>query len=303
MTKGCMKYTKPALSFVEQAQRLLDRGLIAPDKETLVRLLSVVNYYRLSAYWYPFRHIDPVTGKEYFDSGTKYEIIWRRYTFDRRLRLLVMDAIEHIEVAILRTKMVENFTLEHGPFGYCKQSNFKAGLDHGRLMRETENAVERSNEKFVQRFFNKYTSEPRLPLWMVAEVMTFGQLFTFFRFLHFKEKQHLARTFGLYPPVFESWLHTLNFTRNTCAHHARLWNREIPIRPKIPKNLPEWHDPVRINNQRVFAILTMLKYLLSYIAPQTDWSRRLLSLLDEYDDIPLRNMGFPDNWQESTLWK
>ncbi len=37
-------------------------------------------------------------------------------------------------------------------------------LDHGRLMRETENAVERSNEKFVQRFFNKYTSEPRLPL-------------------------------------------------------------------------------------------------------------------------------------------
>jgi len=76
MTKGCMKYTKPALSFVEQAQRLLDRGLIAPDKETLVRLLSVVNYYRLSAYWYPFRHIDPVTGKEYFDSGTKYEIIY-----------------------------------------------------------------------------------------------------------------------------------------------------------------------------------------------------------------------------------
>jgi len=51
-----MKYTKPALSFEKQAQLLLDRGLIAPDKDVLVKCLSTINYYRLSAYWYPFKH-------------------------------------------------------------------------------------------------------------------------------------------------------------------------------------------------------------------------------------------------------
>ena len=102
-----MKYTKPALSFEQQAQRLLDRGLITPDKGTLVQHLRVVNYYRLSAYWYPFKCIDPATGNEQFTPDTTFEMIWRRYTFDSHLRLLVMDAIEYVEVAFLRTRMVE----------------------------------------------------------------------------------------------------------------------------------------------------------------------------------------------------
>lgn len=48
-----MRYTKPPLNFEEQAQQLIDRGLIVSDQELLTRCLSVVNYYRLSAYWYP----------------------------------------------------------------------------------------------------------------------------------------------------------------------------------------------------------------------------------------------------------
>ncbi len=114
LPRGNVEYTKPALTFEDQAQRLLDRGLIAPNKEILIQHLSVVNYYRLSAYWYPYRHIDTATGNESFVPGTTFETIWRRYNFDRHLRLLMMDAVEHIEIAILRTRMVEQFTLLHG---------------------------------------------------------------------------------------------------------------------------------------------------------------------------------------------
>ncbi len=300
-----MKYTKPALSFEQQAQRLLDRGLIAPDKAELSQRLSVVNYYRLSAYWYPFKRIDPVTGQEHFAPGTTFEVIWRRYTFDHHLRLLVMDAIERVEVAILRTRMVEQFTLRYGPFGYCESVNFNPKLDHARLVREIDDAVTRSKEEFVQRFRRKYTGEAHLPLWMAAEVMTFGQLFTFFRYLHRSEKKQLARAFDLYPPVLESWLHTLSFARNACAHYARLWNRQIPIRPRLPdeRHRPEWHHPVRIDNRRVFAILTILNYLLVRITPQTSWSSRLSDLLQAYDEIPIDQMGFPDDWRESPLWQ
>ena len=112
-----MKYTKPALTFEQQAQRLLDRGLIA-DKKLLVERLSAVNYYRLSAYWYNFKRIDPATNTEGFAQNTSLEMIWRRYSFDRELRRLITEALEHIEVAILRTQLVAQFTLAHGPFGY-----------------------------------------------------------------------------------------------------------------------------------------------------------------------------------------
>jgi abortive infection bacteriophage resistance protein len=307
LSEGKMNYTKPALSFEQQAQRLLDRGLIAPDKAILTKRLSSVNYYRLRAYWYTFKRVDPVSGDEHFAPNTTFELIWRRYTFDRQLRLLVMDAVEHVEIAILRTRMVEQFTLLHGPFGYCDIQNFNPKFtanDYDRLIGELDDAVSRSREDFVQRFRSKYSSEPRLPLWIVAEVMTFGQLFTVFRNMHRCEQQQLARIFDLYPPVMESWLHTLNFIRNACAHHARLWNRELPIRPVIPdeRNHPEWHNPVKFDNRLIFSVLTLLRYLLRFIDTQNGWQIRLQKLLRDYPEIPVSWMGFPENWQVCPIW-
>jgi abortive infection bacteriophage resistance protein len=140
---------------------------------------------------------------------------------------------------------------------------------------------------------------------MAAEVMTFGQLFTLFRYLNLSEKQHIAKTVALYPPVLESWLHTLNFIRNACAHHARLWNRELPIRPLVPdfRHHPEWHTPVQFDNHRIFTVLTLLSYLLRYIDPQTTWQTRLEQLLQAYPDIPLSWMGFPANWRQCSIWQ
>ena len=299
-----MKYTQPALSFDQQAQRLIDRGLIVEDKAALVQCLSRVNYYRLSAYWYPFKK----TSGEFFTSGTTFKMIWQRYTFDRELRLLVMDAIEHVEVAILRTRMVEQFTRLRGPFCYCDPKNLNptfSRADYTRLLRDVDEAVDRSTEEFVKRFRMKYTSEPRLPLWMAAETMTFGQLYTVFRYLHRNEQKMLANQFNLFPPVLESWLHTLNFIRNACVHHARLWNREIPIRPKLPdeRHHPAWYSPVSFGNERIFAVLTLLLYLLGYIDPHHDWQVRLEKLLANYIEIPIHMMGFPTNWFDCPVWK
>jgi len=49
-------------------------------------------------------------------------MIWRRYTFDRQLRLLVMDAIERVEIAF-RTQLTNIFTLKYGAFGHLKNNN------------------------------------------------------------------------------------------------------------------------------------------------------------------------------------
>jgi abortive infection bacteriophage resistance protein len=303
-----MKYTKPALSFEQQAQLLVDRGLIVREKAELVRCLSIVNYYRLSAYWYTFKEIDPLNGEERFAPNTTFDAIWRRYTFDRRLRLLIMDALDRVEVAILRTRLVEQFTLLHGPFGYCDPNKFSPKFpraEYKRLIKEIEDSVRRSREEFVSRFQRKYTSESYLPLWMAVEVMTFGHLFTLYRNLNRAEQITLASVFDLYPPVLESWLHTLNFIRNACAHHSRLWNRILPIRPQLPdkRHHFEWYSPVKFDNLHIFAVLTLLRYLLRYIDAQSDWQAQLEALLKQYPDIPLSWMGFPPNWQNCPVWK
>lgn len=300
--------TKPALTFEQQAQKLINRGLIAPSQETLISYLKSVNYYRLSAYWYTFKTLDPQTNEEFFVPHTNLETIWERYVFDRNLRLLIMDAIEHIEVTIFRTRMVELFTVLYGPFGYIDRQNFNPSFsvkNHTNLLNDLNKSVLRSKEEFVERYRKKYSDEPYLPLWMAAEIMSFGQLYTFFRNLHRSEKQVLSKQFDLYPPVFESWLHTLNFIRNTCAHHNRLWNREIPIRPLIPnkKHNPEWHTELAYDHKRLFTTLTLIQYLLQKIDSTNTWKDRLFSLIANYPNIPIHWMGFPENWKTSLIWK
>lgn len=302
-----MKYTKPALSFEQQAQLLIDRGLIVQNKEILITHLKMVNYYRLSAYWYPFKKINPIDGEK-FAPNTTFEMIWGLYSFDRQLRLLIMDAIERVEVAFLRTRMVEQFTLLHGPFGYSEIKNFSpkfTQLNHQRLLNDIDDLVSRSKEEFVSRFQGKYYSEAHLPLWISAEVMSFGNLFTFYRYLNRSEKQSLSSIFNLYPPVLETWLHTLNFIRNACAHHSRLWNRILPIRPEIPnkRNNPEWYSHGIIDNRYIFSVLILLRYLLRSIDEQSDWHIRLEYLLSEYPEVPIKWMGFPVNWKELEVWK
>ena len=297
-----MNYTKQALTFGQQAAQMQSRGLVAATTAEIEARLRDASYYRLSAYWHPFKRPD-----ESLVPGTTLDQVWRRYVFDRHLRLLVMDAIERVEVAILRTRMVEQFTVLHGPFGHRIWNNFKPDFkpsEHTKLMLDLDQSAERSNEVFVESFRTKYTAEPHLPLWMAAEIMSFGQLFLFFRQLNRAEQQQLSAEFGVLPPVLESWLRCLNYVRNACAHHARLWNRELPIRPFVPdkKHQPDWHLSTTPANDRIYAVLLLLRHLLRHVAPNTHWKDRLLKLLADYPEVPTASMGFPANWQTCPIW-
>jgi abortive infection bacteriophage resistance protein len=178
-----MKYEKQALTFEVQADQLMARGLDA-DRKELVQRLSAVSYYRLAGYLHPYRVPDDQGHfSDQFYPGTSLTEVWRRYCFDRRLRGLVMDAIERIEVSV-RTQLVYHFAHEHGPFGFCAEANIpklkaEEYIDWRKaLIEETR----RSKEPFKKHFQSKYGGDhPNLPLWMVAELMSMGSLLTFFR--------------------------------------------------------------------------------------------------------------------------
>ncbi|WP_169709598.1 Abi family protein [Deferrisoma camini] len=305
-----MRYEKPFLTYEAQAQRLLERGMQA-DPEQLVQTLQQVNYYRLSAYWYSFREADPddPTGKirlNRFREGTRFQDVWSRYTFDRQLRVLVMDAIERAEIAI-RTRAVHLFCEAHGPFGYLDLSNFHRQWktsDHTSWLLGMQKRVEHAREEFVRHYRTRYTEERHLPFWMLSSLMTFGDLFTFCRNLQKPMLRKLAEEFGLVDDILKSWLQVLNFVRNVCAHHGRLWNREMPIKPKIPRGRkhPEWHNPVKVPDNRIFGVLTVLRYLMNQVAPQSRWSCRLVRLLKNYPELSREAMGFPENWAQCPIW-
>lgn len=301
-----MDYTKQSLTFEQQADLLIKRGLIISHRDELIERLRNVNYTRLSAYWHTFQ--DP-NQSDKFIPGTHFETIWKRYIFDHELRLVVMDAIGHIEVAILRTRMVEQFTMKYGAFGYAKKDNFGMHFDEEnfiKMMNETERLTKEKIDKGdegVKDYFIKYANEKHLPLWMLVEILSFGTLITFFKNMEDVDKKLISKQFGVFDGVLKSWLFSINYVRNLCAHHDRLWNRELSIKPVLPKKDARWTSLIADDNNRVFVVLTILNYLTKNIDPKSNWAGRLKNLLSLYPEIPINPMmGFPENWLDSPLW-
>ena len=296
-----MRFDKPPLTFEQQADLLLARGLVA-DRPALIKRLEVVNYYRLSGYLYPFRKTD-----DSLKDGTTLEAVWRLYVFDRQLRLLTMDAIERVEVSV-RTQLSYHLAHKHGAFAYLDSAKMPgiSNVEHQKWIDELESEMKRSKEPFIAHFFEKYGDVHSMPpIWMLVEIMSFGKILTLFRAVDRDIRQSISGILGVSDEVLLSWLIALNGIRNVCAHHGRLWNRELGYRPKIPreKKYPQWHRPIAITQDKVFAVLTILRYLLRITAPTSRWDGRLRALLSEYSDVPVRMMGFPENWEGSTLWK
>lgn len=292
-------YEKDALTFEQQADRLIERGLQA-DRAELVRRLEAVSYYRLSGYLYPFRQADG----DGFQEGTHLKAVWERYCFDRRLRVLVLDAIERVEVS-LRTKIVYHFAHTHGPFGHLDEANLpKLRVDEylewrTGLLQETQ----RSKERFKKHFFKKYTAHQNLPLWMSAELMSMGSLLTFFKGVEPDMKRKVGEVYGLPDEVILSWLRSLNGARNACAHHARFWNRELGYPPQLPKRDPDWQGANKLKQDRCGVILMICRYMLDRISSTSQWHLRTEALFDEYPEIPLESMGLPENWRTHPIWQ
>ncbi|WP_032918488.1 Abi family protein [Leptospira santarosai] len=295
-----MKYTKPHLTYEQQADQLLKRGLIA-DRSELIQKLIQVSYYRLSGYWFPYRNYPEDT----FKPDARFSEIWTRYASNRRLRFQLLDGIERIEV-FLRSRLVYEFTQRYGAFGYLDPKNFPgiSSSNHRILIDKIQKEADRSSEKFIEHFGSKYSDSHQLPpLWMVVELFSFGTTLTFLRGVHFAVRRPIANDLSLDPSVLISWIRSLNGIRNTCAHHGRIWNRQFGDKPLIPKKNPDWKNPIQIRNDRIFGILTIIQYCLNRIASQSKWENRFKELLYSFPSIPIKQMGMPPNWEECPIWK
>lgn len=284
-----LKYKKPPLTHEEQLQLLESRGLVVTDRALALRWLSRVSYYRFSAYLYPYR----VFGTDNYRAGTTFSEIAYVYNFDRQLRMLLMDAIERAEIWI-RTAITYEMAHHCGAFGHLNKSLFKRGF-HGRhrtiLLTLREEQV-RSKETFVEHYFDKYRGENDLPIWMATELLTFGVLSTLFSGLPVDMKRTIARQIDLKDSVLSSWLQSMSYIRNLCAHHSRVWNRTLAVAPKIMKRSPYGE----IEPQKIYAGLVTLQHVLSRTAPHSTWAARVVRLIKDNPRVDIAQMGFPSDW-------
>jgi len=296
-------YSKKPLTIPEQLFLLQARGVTVEDTAFAELVLSNVSYYRFSAYLYPYRRKN---GEDGYELGTSFQKCWQLYHFDRRLRLCVLDAVERVEVAV-KTGIVNTLSTKYGPFAYRDPSFLANNLKTDRfkdLLHFVDEETQKSKEEFVNHFRTKYDSQNGLPLWMAAEVMTFGNMLTLFRLMKKQDKNTIAKTFGSNEQIFESWLVHLNYIRNICAHHGRLWNRYMALKAIMPLKDPRWKETnYPVNPNTIYSTLCIFKTLLDVVAPQSRWKHRFYALLKEFPDIPRISMGIPTGFEQSAIWK
>jgi abortive infection bacteriophage resistance protein len=311
-------YSKPWLSYNAQLKQLQSRGLVVPDEPAAIAFLSHVNYYRLSGYCLAFED----GSRHTFLPGTTFSSIRNAYTFDFRLRDLLSEALEVVEVDF-RTAVAHHFGKVHGAFGHTQPANFfqarprSSGnpgsaprgfrFQHAEWLTNLRTEIERSKETFVAHFRQTYSNFPDLPIWVATEIMSFGTLSKMCAGMSAPDKRAVAQRYGLQPTTLASWIHHLSVIRNLCAHHARVWDRLWSVRPELPAG-HAWRPPHLSGNGRLGATLLILNHLLRRCpaagAFPREWHNRVSELLTTPPATPvaLRQMGITPEWFAGPLW-
>lgn len=320
-----MPYNKPYLPIPQQIAKLQERGMSVPNTIFAERCLQRIGYYRLSAYYYPYRVPHPTVNDkrlDEFEPHTDFQQIAELYDFDRRLRLLVVDAIEKIEIAC-RTAI----TLELGkrsPNGhidgrmldgtFIRPWTDKMGKTHAprhdTWKQKMNSKFEESKEDFAMHFKTNYPNE-NPPVWIASELWDFGMTSHILTGLKYEDRKAVAATFRVNDPKdFCSWIRSLNYIRNVCAHHSRLWNKGVVDQPRIPQmhEYPELNHVIghTIAHHKIYATMAIISLLVKNIWPHSHWGQRFRELVLQFPDDAVVNItqaGFPAGWENENLWR
>lgn len=298
-----MRYNKPPVTIPNQVAKLKQRGLTITDTAVAERYLANISYYRLRAYTYPYQ--DNTKQDHPFVGQVSFNDVIDLYTFDRKLRLLVFDAVEKIEIA-LRTQIIYQWSMAYGSHWHLDQSLYKDRTKFIRHLSSLQKEIKRSNETFLEHYKNKYSNPSEPPCWMSLEVTSIGLLSLLFQNLkNCPQKKAVTHHFGLYGNnVLENWIHNFCNIRNICAHHGRLWNRRISIPMTIPnKTTSNFIQNKNIYPYKFYASLAAMTYVVNTIAPESVFKQNIINLLKTCPKGQLKEMGFPENWEKENFWQ
>lgn len=298
-----MHYNKPPISFQDQVNRLKIRGLQFNSEPDAIVCLSNISYYRLRAYTYPFQ--DNTKPNHPFSVTLTFEDIIELYKFDRKLSLLIFNALEKIEIA-LRTQIIYQWAIVNGSHWQTNPSLYRDSVKFAIQINNLQTEINRSHETFIEHYQKIYTNPSEPPSWMSLEVSSFGLLSQIFSNLKKgNEKIAVANHFGLNDiSSLENWMHCFSNIRNVCAHHGRLWNRRFTAHIKFPSNPQnQFIANKRIYPYKLYAAICCIQYMLNSIIPANGFKTDLIELMRNCPLAQEKEMGFPVDWKTDPFWR
>lgn len=319
-------YSKPYLSYADQVSLLQARGLRVTQPNQAQDHLARIGYYRLKDYLHPLRQSQQVVladGSrkteilENFRPGSTFEQAVNLYIFDKKLKMLLSDAIERIEIA-LRVDVAHTLG-RRDIFAHLSPAHLDpkrstaprgGGLTrHADWLRRASDSEQRSRADWLVEFKLHYA--PPLPIWMAVETWDFGTLSHLIEMAHPLDRKAIATRYNLNDPeLISSWIRVLSYVRNICAHHSRLWNHPLVNSPKIPKgqDAPSITHIGQYQNtkSRIYAACAISQYFLSQICPNSQWKERLKSHWSTFpaaSGIGPIDAGFNPTWRSLPLWR
>jgi len=300
-----MKYTKKPLSVSEQVQKLKHRGLIINDVQFAEKTLAQISYYRLRAYTYPFQdNKDPDSP---FIEKVTFEFIIDLYRFDQKLRILIFDAIEKIEIS-LRTQIIYHYALQYGSHWQTNPSLYRDTARFAKHLESLNREIERSDETFIKHYKEKYHKPSQPPSWMSLEVASMGTLSKLYQNTKDGDaKRTVADNFGVIKICnLENWMFCFSSVRNICAHHGRLWNRRLSSIIRLPYTTKykflNKKEVKAIYTNKIYATLLAMNYVLEIVDPSFQFGDKLKQLMTECPLNQQKAMGFLKNWEEHPFW-
>ena len=280
-----MAELKSPTNYDQQLAILRSRGVLVNDEEECKRILEQINYYRLTAYFLPFKQAD---GN--YKPGTDFLRVYRIYEFDRKLRSILFSAIETVEI-YLRAELSYFHAHKYGAEGYMDPANFSDKHNEQKFKEKFEREI-RNNATalFVKHHEQVYNG--KYPIWVATELFTFGMLSFFFSDLKLSDQKQLSKQlYHTVPKNVKSWLHCCTDLRNICAHYGRLYYRVLT-------SSPSGLDITEVQGRYLWGSVMALKALY----PNAEqWNKEVMPalarLFDKYSaDIDLYHIAFPTDW-------
>lgn len=306
MTKNTLQnkyhYHKPTQSREFLLNKLIERGLCVKDDDKVLNALLFIGYFRLRGYCYSFYNMTddripvPIEPKT-FARGTTFDDVLDLYEFDRKLRLLIIEEIQKVEVG-LRTCLSEHMSITYGPHWFMNLAVVSPKFDYAGFYARIKDA----KELYISHYYNKYQSPVLPPSWMITEVLTFGAWSRLYTDLFVSDQKAIAKQFNIKTPeVMSSWFHCLSHVRNLCAHHNRVWNRNFQV------FMPKDTDVLKIHmvkKNTLYSRLCVIKYLSDQVSVSNGLTERLNELIRSAPSVVnLEQMGFIENWDKTELWE
>jgi abortive infection bacteriophage resistance protein len=284
-----LKEHQPSMNVDEQIENLKNKGLIFENEEDAKSFLNDVSYFRMvKAYSLGFK-----VKNENYNEGVRFEDIRGRYLFNANLRQLVLTQIEKVEVN-LRCRLSNYFCDKYGVLGYEDVNNFSNPVFHDELLDDIAKETSRNAKApFVINFRENYV-DGKIPLYALVELFSFGTLSKFYKNMKNEDKKAVSAIYGVNYAYLGSWIESIAYVRNACAHYGRIYNIKFAKTPKMYKRYTE----NGINNLRVFATLITLKHLLPNDNQWLNFVDNLELLIEKYSNVKLDLIDFPDEWKE-----